>query len=224
MFSSRKRFAMPFAHEWEIARHDPAPYVRRLICVWFFRASTLSHICPHPFSDCRECLYERIFTAAFATPIPYFAPAAWTCSPSSVPPSSVLTISMNKLSVVTAKSAQRNQDAAREPSPEQHALELMGMSDTPPGRPSHTSNANSIRPTTTRHAADKYTQVASELPILLYDAAVIQTGVSLQVQHALQDIHSWSIQYPGNLAKLAKMLKASDELTPINMTSQTQIG
>ncbi|KAK3116305.1 hypothetical protein LTR53_003495 [Teratosphaeriaceae sp. CCFEE 6253] len=87
------------------------------------------------------------------------------------------------------------------------------------------SASNSLRPTTPRRAADKYTQVAAELPGRLYDASMADIEMPLYVQHALQGLQSWILEDPReNVAKLAKQLRTADELTPINLTSQQQIG
>ncbi|KAK3648065.1 hypothetical protein LTR56_007765 [Elasticomyces elasticus] len=83
-------------------------------------------------------------------------------------------------------------------------------------------------PSPMQRPVDKYSQVANELPGLLATAideiTPDQPRLRVGVTDALADIRTWATERPENMVKLAKILRAADLLTPINLTSQTQIG
>ncbi|KAK5692506.1 hypothetical protein LTR97_010815 [Elasticomyces elasticus] len=104
-----------------------------------------------------------------------------------------------------------------------------------PRRTSGQPSRNGFNSTTTarlrspmRRPVDKYSQVANELPSLLATAidgnSPDQARLGLGVTDALADIRTWATEKPENMVKLANMLRVADLSTPINLTSQTQIG
>ncbi|TKA63396.1 hypothetical protein B0A55_10473 [Friedmanniomyces simplex] len=105
------------------------------------------------------------------------------------------------------------------------------------GRPNSPSRLNNVRNassspllTPKRRAVDKYTQVAAELPALFATHSTTasppndEIPVPSSVTDALLELRSWVLERPANMTALAKNLRAADLLTPINFTSQTQIG
>ncbi|KAK5741516.1 hypothetical protein LTR17_003954 [Elasticomyces elasticus] len=97
-----------------------------------------------------------------------------------------------------------------------------------PSRNGFNSTITARIPSPMRRPVDKYSQVANELPGLLATAideiTPNQPRLRVSVTDALADIRTWATERPENMIKLAKMLRAADLLTPINLTSQTQIG
>ncbi|KAK1074116.1 hypothetical protein LTR74_001363 [Friedmanniomyces endolithicus] len=95
---------------------------------------------------------------------------------------------------------------------------------TTPSRLNNISNASSTHlHTPKRRPTDKYTQVAAELPALFLSHSTYPDQPSL-VHDALLELRSWFLERPANMVQLAKTLRSADLLTPINFTSQTQIG
>ncbi|KAK5734451.1 hypothetical protein LTR17_008952 [Elasticomyces elasticus] len=97
-----------------------------------------------------------------------------------------------------------------------------------PSRNGFNSTLTARIPSPMRRPVDKYSQVANELPSLLATAingvTPDQPRLRSGVTDALSDIRTWATERPENVIKLAKILRAADLLTPINLTSQTQIG
>ncbi|KAK0335532.1 hypothetical protein LTR91_017042 [Friedmanniomyces endolithicus] len=95
---------------------------------------------------------------------------------------------------------------------------------TTPSRLNTISNASSTHlHTPKRRPTDKYTQVAAELPALFLSHSTYPDQPSI-VRDALLELRSWFLERPANMVQLAKTLRSADLLTPINFTSQTQIG